>query len=208
MGKTKVLLIDPENVKEKLINIAGKALSGDKVVAFPTATVYGLGCNVQSESALKRIFALKKRHFSHQVASCLKAVDDLDDYSPQINQTAQKIIENFLPGPVTILLRCEGARVLGFRIPDYEITQRLIALAGGAIYATSANISGGKDITTAEEVLTAFDGLIDVLVDCGPTRTGIPSTVIDLTELKPALIREGSVSAAQIEEIINMELRK
>ena len=71
MGKTKVLIIDPENIKEKLINIAGKALSGDKVVAFPTETVYGLGCNVQSESALKRIFELKQRHLSHQVAICL-----------------------------------------------------------------------------------------------------------------------------------------
>ena len=123
-----------------------------------------------------------------------------------VNETTELIIKNFLPGPLTIILNCEGDRALGFRIPDFELLQRLIQLAGVPVYATSANTSGEKESTTAKEVLQAFGDGIDVLIDTGSARLGTPSTILDLTDKKPKLVREGSLPVGEIEEIIGMKL--
>jgi len=206
MPETDILYMDPEHIDQRQIDIAASAIRKDKVIAFPTETVYGLGCSTESEVAARKIFEIKRRSRYKPFAICLKSVDDLAVYRPELTESAEKIIQSFLPGPLTVILRCESGRILGFRIPDCEITRRLILAADVPLFSTSANISDGKNPTTAKQVLEMFKDRIDVLIDAGPSRIGLPSTVVDLTDNRPVLIREGAIPASKIEEAINTEL--
>ncbi len=208
MSETNILYIDPEHIDQQQIETAASAIKENKVIAFPTETVYGLGCSTESEAAVQKLFEIKKRSRSKPLAICLKSVDDLQTYRPELSPVADKIIESFLPGPLTVILRCESGRILGFRVPDYEITCRLIQEVGGPLFSTSANISGDKNPTTAEQILKVFKDKIDVLIDAGPSRIGIPSTIVDLSISRPALIREGAIAASKIEDMIKVKLVK
>jgi len=204
--ETRILYIDPENFDDSQIETAAEAIKSDGVVAFPTETVYGLGCSTKSDAAVERLFELKHRDRAKPMAICLASVTQLDQYRPEIYETAKRIIDNFLPGPLTIILRCEDEQLLGFRIPDYELLRQLITLSGVPIFATSANISGQKEPTTATEILDVFSQGIDVVIDAGPARLGAPSTVIDLTTDRPKLVREGALPRQDIEELIGIKL--
>ena len=206
--ETQVLTINPENIEYRQIQIAAEALQNDKVIVFPTETVYGLGCSVDSDIAVERIYEMKKRDRRQPLAICLASVDDIANYQPELSPAARKIIEHFLPGSVTVLLRCGAGRILGFRVPDYEITRMLISCTGTALYATSVNISGGRDLTTAEEILAKFGDRLDVLVDSGPSKMGVASTIIDLSTAEPILIREGAITHSEIEDVISEKLLK
>lgn len=208
MSETHILYIDPEHIDQRQIKVAASAIRENKVIAFPTETVYGLGCSTESKTAVRKIFEIKKRSRSKPLTICLKSVTDLWAYQPKLSRSAERIIQSFLPGPLTVILRCESGRILGFRVPDYEITRRLILEAGVPLFLTSANISGGRNPTTAGEILGVFNDRIDVLMDAGPSKIGLPSTIVDLTNNRPALVREGALAASKIEDVIKIELVK
>ena len=204
--KTNIICIDPESFDDHSLDAAARAIGSGGIVAFPTETVYGIGCSTESGPAVEKLFELKQRDRSRPLAICLDSVERLWQYRPVVNETAARIIKKFLPGPLTVILRCKDDRVSGFRIPDFRLLQRLIQLADVSVYATSANISGDKEPTTAKEVLEAFSEGIDVLIDAGPARLGTPSTVLDLTDENLKLVREGSLPADEIEKLTGMKL--
>jgi L-threonylcarbamoyladenylate synthase len=204
--KTSIISIDPDSFNDNSLDAAARAIVSGGIVAFPTETVYGIGCSAESGRAVEKLFELKKRDRSKPLTICLDSVERLWQYKPLLNETAELIINNFLPGPLTVILSCENDRILGFRIPDFRLLQRLIRLAGVPVYATSANISGDKEPTTAKEVVEAFSEGIDVLIDAGAARLGTPSTVLDLTGEKIKLVREGSLPVEDIEKLIGKKL--
>ena len=163
------------------------------IVIYPTETVYGIGANIFSEDALKKVFALKKRDASKPVSVAVSGFKMMDDLA-HIGEKERHFIEKFLPGPVTVLLRkkekvpdvlTSGSELVGIRYPDHETTIKLIELAGVPITSTSANISGEAPPTKVDEIKISADYIID-----GGELKGEPSTVVDLVNRK--IVRKGA----------------
>jgi L-threonylcarbamoyladenylate synthase len=174
------------------IKKAAEIIKKNGIVIYPTETVYGIGANIFSEDALKKVFAVKKRDIDRPVSvavSDFKMMDDLVVMSIK----ERHFVEKLLPGPVTVLLKkkekvpdiLSSGGLVGIRYPDHETTIKLIELAGVPITSTSANISGEAPPAKAGEIKISVDYIID-----GGECKGEPSTVVDIVNRK--IIRKGA----------------
>ena len=216
--KTLHLAVDTTNLgsaeSRKAIAQAAEILRNGGLVALPTETVYGLGANALDPDAVARIFEAKQRpswdpvivHIAGQVTSNPM----LAQLVAQVPQTAQRLIEAFWPGPLTLLLPrspavpdsvTSGRPLVGIRMPAHPVAFELIQQAGVPVAAPSANIFGHLSPTTAEHVLEDLGGRIDAVLDAGPTRHGVESTVLDPCQDPMMIYRPGAVTLDQIREI-------
>jgi len=210
----KVIKVDPKRFELEHLKEAVEAVKSSGLVIYPTDTVYGLGADPYAERAVIKVFKLKRRELRKPLpvltsspAKARKLV--------KFNEVAEVLAERFWPGPLTLILPLKDKKIpscvhagsgkLGIRVPNHEIALRLTEGVGGYLVGTSANISGAPPPTTLEEALSYFkDAGEDVVaIDGGPTPLKAPSTVIDLTDVKPKIVREGSLSV----ELINAALR-
>ena len=205
--KTQLLSASAENTAA----IAAEILKSGGLVAIPTETVYGLGANGLDPEAVAKIFAAKGRPQDNPLILHLAGPEQMEDFCHHIPQAAYTLAERFWPGPLTIVLpakscvpKCTtaGLSTVAVRCPDSEITRKIIALAGVPVAAPSANISGKPSTTTAAHVLHDHDGRIDAIVDGGPCRVGVESTIVDLTEDRPRLLRPGGITPEQLIEVL------
>ncbi len=181
------------------------------LVALPTETVYGLGANGLDAQAVAKIFAAKGRPQDNPLILHLAEPADMDKYCHSIPEAAYELAAAFWPGPLTMVLPAKdcvplstraGLPTVAVRCPDNPITRQIIRLAGVPIAAPSANISGKPSTTTAQHVLHDHDGRIDAIVDGGSCRVGVESTILDLTDIRPRLLRPGGVTPEQLLEIL------
>lgn len=194
------------------ITQAANFLKNNEVVAFPTETVYGLGGNAESSDAVAKIFAAKGRPSDNPLIIHIASTEQLAAFVSSIPQTAAVLMENFWPGPLTIVLNKKegklselataGLSTVAVRMPDHPIALALIKQSGLPIAAPSANQSGKPSPTLARHVFEDLDGQIAGIVDGGPTGVGVESTVIDCTEAIPVILRPGGVTKEQIEAVI------
>jgi len=193
------------------IETAAGILRKGGIVAFPTETVYGLGGNGLNPETIRRIFEVKGRPQDNPVILHIPSPEMLAGLAANIPAPAERLIENFWPGPLTLVLprhpdvpleTTAGLDSIGIRIPDHPIALDLIRSCGFALAAPSANLSGRPSPTRAEHVIEDLDGRIDAVLDCGSTRLGIESTVLDLTTQAPTILRPGGVSLSQLREIV------
>ena len=191
--------------------IAAEIIRNGGLVAIPTETVYGLGANGMDESAVAKIFEAKGRPQDNPLILHLYGGEQMVDYCENIPESAWILAEKFWPGPLTMVLPAKanvprrttgGLNTVAVRCPDSPITRQIIRLAGVPLAAPSANISGKPSTTTAEHVRHDHDGRIDAIVDGGPCRVGVESTIIDLTEERPRLLRPGGVTPEQLLEVL------
>ena len=191
--------------------IAAEIIKNGGLVAIPTETVYGLGANGLDENAVAKIFEAKGRPQDNPLILHVDAPEAMMKFAHHIPQTAFDLAEAFWPGPLTIILPAKefipkrttgGLNTVGLRCPDCEITREIIRLSGVPVAAPSANISGKPSTTTAEHVLHDHDGKIDAIVDGGPCRVGVESTIVDLTERRPRLLRPGGIGPEQLLEVL------
>ena len=182
--------------------IAAEIIRTGGLVAIPTETVYGLGANGLDEAAVARIFEAKGRPQDNPLILHVHAPEAITEFAHHIPQAAFDLAEAFWPGPLTIILPAKefipkrttgGLNTVGLRCPDCDVTREIIRLAGVPVAAPSANISGKPSTTTAQHVLHDHDGRIDAVVDGGPSRVGVESTIVDLTERRPRLLRPGGI---------------
>ena len=193
--------------KDEGIKKAIEVLKKGRLVIYPTDTLYGLGCNALDESAVKRVFAAKRRPASNPLPIAVSDVEMMRQYA-ELPDTAEKLAEAFLPGALTIVLKKKnlpdaltgGLPEVGIRIPKSDIILRLIELFGAPITATSANISGNAPPVSAEEAVSQIEEA-DIVLDGGKLEKGVPSTVIDLTG-KPKILREGVIKRRDLEKVI------
>ncbi len=187
--------------------MAAKIIKDGGLVAIPTETVYGLGANGLSETAVGKIFAAKSRPQDNPLILQVADADEIEKFCHDIPDSAYALADAFWPGPLTLVLpardtvpKCTtaGLPTVAVRCPDSEITRQIIRLAGVPIAAPSANISGKPSTTTAQHVLHDHDGKIDAIVDGGPCRVGVESTIVDLTEERPRLLRPGGITPEQL----------
>ena len=189
-----------------VINKAAALIKSGELVAFPTETVYGLGADGFNASAYQKIYEVKGRP-DNKPLSLLVSDRAMIEELAEISPIAEKLIETFMPGPLTLILnqhinsafRIPNSELtIGVRMPDNEITLALIKAANCPIAAPSANISGQAPPTNAQEVFKYFDGNIPLILDGGECTVGISSTVVDLTHDKPVILREGSITLDMI----------
>ncbi|MBE6933982.1 MAG: threonylcarbamoyl-AMP synthase [Ruminococcaceae bacterium] len=191
--------------------IAAQIIRSSGLVAIPTETVYGLGANGLSDSAVAKIFIAKGRPQDNPLILHVADAGDIEKFCHSIPSAAYKLAEAFWPGPLTMVLpardsvpKCTtaGLSTVAVRCPDNALTREIIRLSGVPIAAPSANISGKPSTTTAQHVLHDHDGKIDAIVDGGPCRVGVESTIVDLTEERPRLLRPGGITPEQLREIL------
>jgi L-threonylcarbamoyladenylate synthase len=194
-----------------ILHAAGLLREGE-LVAFGTETVYGLGADAQNPTAVAKIFDAKGRpHFNPLI--CHYASADAAFTHVQPTPAAEKLADTFWPGPLTLvlprrvtcpvaLLAGAGLDTLAIRVPAHPIAQRLIAALGRPIAAPSANRSGRISPTTAAHVLAQLEGRIAAIIDSGPCRVGVESTILDLSGPTPFLLRPGGVSLESLQASI------
>jgi L-threonylcarbamoyladenylate synthase len=203
MLDTLLLQVHPLFPEPQPLALAAEALANGKLVAFPTETVYGLGANAWDEAAVARIFAAKQRPFSDPLIVHVATVEQIAEIAQDVPPDALRLGLAFWPGPLTVVLR-RGARVarnvsggrdtVAVRIPSHRVAQALLRASGLPIAAPSANLFTRPSPTTAQHVLDDLDGRIDIILDGGPTTIGLESTVVDMTEHPPRLLRPGGAA--------------
>ena len=190
---------------------AANLIRNGELVAIPTETVYGLGANGLDENAVAKIFEAKGRPQDNPLILHISGPEQIELFCHHIPQKAYDLAEAFWPGPLTIVLPARnvvpkrttgGLDTVAVRCPDNDVTREIIRLAGVPIAAPSANISGKPSTTTAEHVFHDHDGKIAAIVDGGPCRVGVESTIVDLTEERPRLLRPGGVTPEQLLEVL------
>jgi L-threonylcarbamoyladenylate synthase len=196
---------------------AGAALRAGKLVAFPTETVYGLGANALDGRAVARIFAAKGRPKINPVIVHGAAAAQLAPYVVFDNR-AQALAAQFWPGPLTLILpRAEGCAVselcsaglptLAVRVPDHPVARALLAAAEVPVAAPSANASGTLSPTSPLHVAASLGGAVDMILAGGNCAVGLESTVLDLTGPRPAVLRPGAVTPAQLSEFLGIDIK-
>jgi len=181
------------------------------LVAIPTETVYGLGANGLNPSAVAKIFVAKGRPQDNPLILHVAAPADIEKFCHSIPPAAWLLAEQFWPGPLTMVLpardcvpKCTtaGLPTVAVRCPDNAVTRRIIQLAGVPVAAPSANLSGKPSTTTAQHVYHDHAGKIDAIVDGGPCQVGVESTIVDLTDTRPRLLRPGGITPEQLLEVL------
>jgi L-threonylcarbamoyladenylate synthase len=181
-----------------------------KLVAFPTETVYGLGADATNGSAVRKIFAAKRRPSTNPLIVHIADTAIAEHFTLKWDDRAEKLAKQFWPGPLTLVLPksaqiveevTAGLMSVGLRVPDHPIALELLRAFGGAVAAPSANRSNRISPTLAKHVREEFGDAIPLIIDGGPCRVGIESTVLDLTGAA-RILRPGAVTQQMIEEII------
>jgi L-threonylcarbamoyladenylate synthase len=208
MVQTKILRPSGEDVDPRIVVEAASALREGKLVVFPTETVYGLGCNSLIEKAVTRIFRVKGRPRGKQLAFYVTSKAEVVRYAVRISRVAEALMEQFWPGPLTVLLLGENGTKIGFRCPDDKMAQSLIRESGIPITATSANRSGGVPPVSGEEAIRTMEGFADVVIAGAYTRYRGESTVVDMSSSPPVVVREGVLSRATIKGVLTRNLRE
>ncbi|OAO82461.1 YrdC/Sua5 family protein required for threonylcarbamoyladenosine (t(6)A) formation in tRNA [Anoxybacillus flavithermus] len=212
--KTRIFFVD-KNVDElnscPQVKQAAAYLQRGELVAFPTETVYGLGANAMSTSAVENIFIAKGRPSDNPLIVHIATKEQLYDVACDIPSVAYTLMDHFWPGPLTLVLPKKdavsprvtaGLNTVAVRMPNHPIALALIQASGLPIAAPSANRSGRPSPTTAKHVLDDLDGRIAAVVDGGATGVGVESTVIDCTSAIPTILRPGGVTKEEIERVI------
>lgn len=209
--KTVLLRIHHQKPQEQKIRRASAFLKKDEVVAFPTETVYGLGANALSPKAIKKIFKAKGRPSDNPLIVHIASKKQLYTLVKSVPPDAEKLMRRFWPGPLTMILKkspnvppeiSAGLNTVAVRLPQNKIARALIRRSGFPLAAPSANLSGKPSPTEASHVLRDLDRRIACILDGGPTRVGLESTVIDLTGKIPTILRPGKISAEEIMRVI------
>lgn len=203
--------VDSKKPQVDAIRIAANVIRKGGLVAFPTETVYGLGANALDSNAVATIFRAKERPTDNPVIVHIADRKDMRRLARSVPQKAEKLAARFWPGPLTLILKrsrlapnitVAGLDTVGIRMPSNKIALALIRESGVPIAAPSANRAGKPSPTTAKHVIEDLAGRIDVVLDGGPTRVGIESTVIDMTKRIPQILRPGGTPFEELKVVL------
>jgi len=208
----KVFSVKSKNLIKKAVGL----LREGKVLVFPTDTVYGLLGNAANQSVVEKVYKIKKREFQKPIpifVADLKMAEKI----VEISGSQKKFLAEVWPGKVTVVMKKRKKSILssnsffaqetiGLRIPDYPLLNKILKLINLPLTGTSANISGQSSLIDSKEALSQFQNnkyQPDILVDGGKLKTSLPSTVVDLTENTPKVLREGEIKKEKVLEIFN-----
>ena len=202
--------------KEDLAQAAQLLRMGEPV-AFPTDTVYGLGANAQDEAAVQKIYDAKGRPSDKPLILLIHNKAQLTQFTNAVSDAAQKLMDAFWPGPLTLVFPLledtvstavtRGKTTIGVRMPNHAVALALLELANVPIAAPSANLSGNPSPTTAAQVAADLDGRIAAIVTGSICNIGEASTIVDVCGDVPVILRQGAISAMQLEEVLGIPIK-
>ena len=213
--ETKIIKIDQDNLDHKLMQEAGDLIAAGELVAFPTETVYGLGGDALDPEASKKIYSAKGRPSDNPLIVHISDFSDLERIAKTVPEDARKLSDAFWPGPLTMLVEkgdavpyatTGGMDTVAVRMPNHPIALDLIRRSGCLIAAPSANTSGRPSPTEAAHVAEDLSGKIAMIIDGGPVGIGIESTIIDLTEDTPMVLRPGYITPQMLSKVLGKEV--
>ena len=199
---------DPESIR-----LAGNTIRRGGLVAFPTETVYGLGCDALNPDAAAKVFEAKQRPQFDPLIVHIADRRQLDNVVRALTTTARQLIDQFWPGPLTLVLPKQptipdlvtaGLDTVAVRMPNHPVAQALIREAGTPIAAPSANLFGYVSPTTAQHVADGLGRTIDLILDGGPCPVGVESTIVSLIGPQAELLRPGSITLEQLSAAIGL----
>jgi len=193
--------IDPAAPNEEALDAAAEAVLRGGVIAFPTDTIYGLGCSLFDVHAVEMVARLKRRDLSLAVISLIPTPSQVYGLAADVPPVAERLIQRFWPGPLSMIflasavvpppVRGAGGTV-ALRCPKDRLCELLLSRIGGPVASSSANLTGQRPAQTAEEVVQIFGNQVDLVLDGGP-RNAKPSTLVDVSGSRPRLLRRGAV---------------
>lgn len=197
------------------IRRAAEILRSGGLVVMPTETVYGLACDARNEAAAERVFALKKRPQDNPIIVHVSGREMLENVVTSYDRRAEILIERFWPGPLTLILPrspaiasrvTAGLDTVAVRMPEHPVALALIRALDGPIAAPSANRFMGLSATRVEDLDPVIAEAVEIVLDGGPCRVGLESTVVDLTEPTPRILRPGGISRGDIQAALGSPL--
>lgn len=204
-------MIDTRIFTENGLSEAGEIIRNGGLIAFPTETVYGLGASVFDKRAVKKIYAAKGRPSDNPLIVHISDKAQIKELASEITPTAQKLIDSFMPGPFTVILKkndcipdavTAGLDTVGIRFPENELAVKFIAAAGVPIAAPSANLSGKPSPTKAIHVINDMTGRIEGIIDGGTCNVGVESTIVDASGDVPVLLRPGGITIEMLRAVV------
>lgn len=213
--ETKLIRIDAEHIDKNKMQEAADLIREGELVAFPTETVYGLGGDALRPEASGKIYAAKGRPSDNPLIVHICKFEELERIAKEVPEQARKLSEAFWPGPLTMVVwkndkvpytTTGGMDTVAVRMPNHPVALSLIEESGCLIAAPSANTSGKPSPTEAAHVALDMDGRIPMIIDGGAVGIGIESTIVDLTEEKPMILRPGYITKSMLEEVLGEEV--
>jgi tRNA threonylcarbamoyl adenosine modification protein (Sua5/YciO/YrdC/YwlC family) len=212
---TEIIQVDSNHPDKATMKRAGALIAAGELVAFPTETVYGLGGDALDPDASRKIYAAKGRPSDNPLIVHIAEIKDLERVAQSVPEEARRLAEAFWPGPLTIIVQKSecvpyattgGMDTVAVRMPNHPVALALIRESGCLIAAPSANTSGRPSPTEAAHVAEDLTGKIPMILDGGPVGIGIESTIIDLTEEQPMVLRPGYITPQMLSEVIGREV--
>jgi L-threonylcarbamoyladenylate synthase len=207
MPSPKIFIISPEYPDPDIIQDAAAIIRKGGVIAFPTRCLYGLGADAFNPEAVNRIYKIKQRSIEKPILILIDDPDGLKGLVTHISEAAWAIAERFWPGRVTLVFNASakvpepltaGTGKIGIRLAGHPVAAALARAIQGPITGTSANVSGCPGCHQIEDLQPAVAQQLDLIMDAGPLRGGRGSTVVDVTDETPLVLREGIVSEKEI----------
>ncbi len=209
LAKIKTRLVtsdDPHALK-----VIAQELKEGRLAAFPTDTVYGVGCLAFDAAAVEKLYEIKGRAHNKPIPILVTGPEQLALLAREITPLAEQLIKQFWPGALTLILKrrpelpdaiCAGGDTIAVRMPGHVLTLALIQEVGSPLATTSANLSGRQSPLDAQQALLNLNGRIDLILDAGPCPGGIDSTVVDATGEQVRILRETAITARAIKEAL------
>ena len=207
--RAEIVKISPETPESSLVKYAADQIRSGEVLGMPTDTFYGLAADPFNLRAVDRVYEIKTRSRHKPLSLLIESVDQAEDLAKDLPDEFHAVARKFWPGPLTIIVKA-GSRLplkvtantgnVALRVPNAKIPLAVVTAAAIPITATSANLSGASECTTAEQVREQLHGRLNIIVDGGTSPREVPSTIIDLSDetVRWRAIREGAIPAAEI----------
>ena len=203
--------VDPHHPDDRTLVLAAEVVQAGGVIVYPTETLYGLGANALSPAAVVKVHAAKGREPGKPMLLLVPDIESVIPLVTEVSHIALALMESFWPGPLTIVLPVssrvprevvgEGTSV-GLRVPSSNLCLRLLRLAGNPLVSTSANKPGGAPLRSVDAIQGVLVRGVDLFLDAGELPERKPSTVVDLSQDPPRLVREGMIEASAIQEVV------
>jgi len=198
------------NQDEPAIKEAAQIIKNGGIVVFPTETVYGIGVNALDETAIKKLYEVKERPLNKPISLLVNSMEMVEKIAKEISEVEYNIMKAFFPGPLTIILKKKdivpnivtaNCETVGVRMPANEIALKLIEYAGTPIATPSANISGKPSGIDIKQIKEQFGEKVEYYIDGGTSQIGLASTIVQIIDEVPFILREGLITKEQIEKV-------
>lgn len=198
------------NIKEEELVEVIKALNNDKIVVFPTETVYGVGGNALKVEVINKLFQAKKRDYGKPISLLVGSIDKIKNVA-YVNENEEKVINKFMPGALTIVLKKKdnindlvtaGKNTVGIRIPNHNIALTILNKVDYPLATSSANISGDNNIADFNEIVSDLKDYVDIFIKGNISNDLIASTVLELNDGEVNILRDGKISKSDIEKVL------